>query len=254
MNKILIISKMTMLENSRKQIFHVLCLVVLAIIASTTLLSVLTEGAKLKILKDLAMSSMLLGGAVLSIALASSAIPNDIENRTIYPILSRPIGRMQYILGKFLGSVFTVGIALAAMSIVFIILIVSYEGKLDWYLLPAIGFTFLQVCLITAFTIALSVCFTPSITATLSLLIYMAGSMKMGYLDGLLERSAGFSKVLLGIIYHVLPNLESFNLKNSLVHHDGVALSYMMQVILYTVLYIVFALSISSLFFNRKEI
>ena len=122
MQKIFIISKMTLLENSRKQIFHVLCLVILAIIASSTLLSVLTEGAKVKIIKDLAMTTILFGGAVLSVALAASSIPNDIENRTIYPMFARPITRTQYVLGKYLGTISTVGLGLLAMSFVFIVL------------------------------------------------------------------------------------------------------------------------------------
>jgi Cu-processing system permease protein len=254
MRKILIISKMTLLENSRKQIFHVLCLVILAIIAGSTLLSLLTEGAKLKIIKDLAMTTILFGGAVLSVALAASSIPNDIESRTIYPLFARPITRSQYVIGKYLGTISTVGLGLLAMSFVFLVLIVSYEGKFDPYLLPAMLFTYLQVCIIAAFTTTLSMFFSPAITSAMSFMIYLFGSIKMGYLDGLINKSVAVSKTVIGFIAHLLPNLESFNFKNALVHHDSVPISYLVQVFVYGIVYIVFSLCIGAAAFSKKEV
>ena len=254
MKKVLVISKMTILENSKKQIFHMLCLVILAIIASSTLLSVLTEGAKVKIIKDLAMTTILFGGAVLSIALAANSIPNDIENRTIYPIFARSITRTQYITGKYLGTISTIGLGLLAISSVFIILIVSFEGKFDPYILLAMFFTYLQVCIIAAFTTTLSIFFSPAITSSLSFLVYIFGSVKMGYLDGLIERSDNISRTVLGFISHILPNLECFNFKNALVHHDSVPANYLVQVFLYGIIYIVFSLWIGTAAFSRKEI
>ena len=62
----------------------------LTVIAGSSLLSILTEGVKLKILKDLCMTCVLFGGVALSIALGSSAIPGDVESRTIHPIIARP--------------------------------------------------------------------------------------------------------------------------------------------------------------------
>ena len=254
MKKILVISKMTILENSKKQIFHMLCLVILAIIASSTLLSVLTEGAKIKIIKDLAMTTILFGGAVLSIALASSSIPNDIENRTIYPIFARSITRTQYITGKYLGTISTVGLGLLAIGSVFTILIISFEGKFDPYISLAMFYTYLQVCIIAAFTLTLSIFFSPAITTSLSFLVYIFGSVKMGYLDGLIERCDSFSREAIGFISHILPNLECFNFKNALVHHDSVPISYLINVLVYGIIYIVFCLCICNAAFSRKEI
>ena len=150
MSGIWIIARMSLVENSRKQVFHVLCLLVLTVIASSTLLSIFTEGVKLKILEDLCTTVILFGGAVLAIALGSTGIPNDVESRTIHPIIARPITRAQYVVGKYLGTLMTVAMGVGAMSLVFGVLIYAYQRSFDTFLLTAMGFTLLEVAVVAA--------------------------------------------------------------------------------------------------------
>lgn len=254
MSKIWIIAKMSLLENSRKQVFHVLCLLMLAVIVGSTLLSFLTDGVKLKILKDLCMSCVLLGGAVISIALASSAIPNDVETRTVYPIFARPVTRLHYIIGKYLGTMLTVAMGVTAMSAVFAILIASYGG-FNSFLITAMIFTLLETAILAAVATALSTVASPAVTSVVSFLVFICGSIKMGYFGGMIEKTGnGFQKTMLGLIYHILPNLECFNLKTALVHNDAVPHSYLIQVGLYGICYIVFVLFLGSMAFMRKEV
>ena len=110
------IAKMSLLENSRKQVFHVLCLLMLAVIGSSTLLSIFTEGVQIKILKDLCMTCIMFGGAALAIALGATGIPNDVESRTIHPLIARPLTRTQYLMGKFLGTFITVTMGVVATT------------------------------------------------------------------------------------------------------------------------------------------
>ncbi|MCX6344767.1 MAG: ABC transporter permease subunit [Armatimonadetes bacterium] len=255
MRKIWVVAKMSLLENSRKQVFHVLCLVMLALIASSMLLSIFTEGVRLKILKDICMTSILFGGSALAIALGSMGIPNDVESRTIYPIFARPISRSQYITGKFLGTMLTVFLGVLAMTIVFAALIASFNGGFDPYLLLAVAFTLLEVCIVAAIATTISVFASPAVTAAFTFMIYICGTIKIGYFGGMIERTAdGISKSLFGVIYHILPNLECFNLKASLVHHDPVPASYLAQVAVYGLCYSAFVLFIGMVKFGRREV
>lgn len=255
MTRIWIIAKMSLLENSRKQVFHVLCLLMLTLIAGSTLLSIFTEGVKLKILKDLCMSCILFGSAALAIALGSMGIPNDVESRTIYPIFARPVGRAQYIIGKFLGTLLTVTMGVVAMAIVFGVLISSYTHSFDPFLLAAIGFTLLEVAVVAAVATTISTMASPAVTAVLTFLVYVCGTIKIGYFGEMIERTgAGALKSIYSMVYHLLPNLECFNLKTALVHHDTVPMSYLVQVALYGVCYAAFVLFVGSLHFSRKEV
>jgi ABC-type transport system involved in multi-copper enzyme maturation permease subunit len=255
MKPIWTIAKLSLLENSRKQIFHVLCLMTFAVIAGSTLLSIFTEGVKIKILKDLCLSCILFAGAMLSIGLGSTAIPNDVENRTIYPILARPIARWQYILGKFLGTVLTVAIGIAALSAVFGVLIYCYQGRFDTFLPVAAAFAILEAAVIAAVATTLATFTTAAVAAMISFMVYLLGTVKIGYLAKLLERTPNpIAKLGSQAVYHMLPNLECFNLKAALVHSDSVPGVYLALVTFYGLCYAAFAVGAAALIFKRKEI
>lgn len=246
---------MSLLENSRKQVFHVLCLLMLTVIAASTLLSIFTEGIKLKILKDLCMTSVLFGGGVLAIALGATGIPADVESRTIYPLIARPLTRAQYVIGKFLGTFLTVALGVLAMSAVFGALIYSYQRSFDSFLPMAMLFTLLEVAVVAALATAVSTVATPAVTAVLTFLIYVCGTVKIGYFGPLIQRSSdGLLRTAYTLVYHALPNLECFNLKDALVHHDLVPPDYLVLVGLYGLCYMAFVLFLGSLYFSRKEV
>ena len=255
MRAIWTIAKTSMLENSRKQVFQVTCLLMLAVIGGSTLLSVLTEGVKLKILKDLCMSCILFGGAVLSITLGSTGIPGDVESRTLYPVIARPVTRFAYVAGKFLGAFLTASIGIAVMAAAFGVLLASFEGRLDQFLFVAAGFAVMEAAVICAVATAVSTAATPAASAALTFLVYLFGTIKMGYLAGLVERLPGaFAKMAAGTLLHALPNLECFNLKSGLVHHAPIPAGYLAQVALYGVCYAALVLVVGSACFARREV
>ncbi len=255
MSGIWIIAKMSLLENSRKQMFHVLCLLMLAVIASSTLLSIFTEGVQLKILKDLCMTCILFGGAALAIALGATAIPNDVESRTIHPLVARPLTRAQYVIGKFLGTFITVSLGVIAMAAAFAVLIFMYQHSVDAALGLAVLFTLLEVAIVAAIATTISTLASPAVTTVVTFMIYLAGTIKIGYVGGLIEKSqSGISKAAYSLIYHALPNLECFNLKSALVHHDSIPTLYLWQVAIYGFCYIAFVLVAGASYFAHKEV
>lgn len=255
MSGIWIIAKMSLLENSRKQVFHVLCLLMLAVIGSSTMLSIFTEGVQIKILKDLCMTCILFGGAALAIALGATGIPNDVESRTIHPLIARPLTRAQYVMGKFLGTFITVAMGVTAMTVAFAALIYMYQHSIDAFLGVAVLFTLLEVAIVAAIATTVSTFASPAITSVVTFMAYLAGTVKIGYIGGLIEKSqTGVSKALYALIYHALPNLECFNLKTSLVHHDAVPAAYLWQVAIYGFCYIAFVLVVGASYFSSREV
>lgn len=255
MSGIWIIAKMSLLENSRKQVFHVLCLLMLAVIGSSTLLSIFTEGVQIKILKDLCMTCILFGGAALAIALGATGIPADVESRTIHPLIARPLTRAQYVIGKFIGTFITVAMGIFAMTIAFSALIYVYQHSFDTFLGMAVLFTLLEVAIVTAIATTMSTFASPAIASVVTFMIYLAGTIKVGYIGGLIEKSqVGLSKALYTLIYHALPNLECFNLKTSLVHHDAIPAVYLSQVAIYGFCYMAFVLAAGASYFASREV
>lgn len=254
MNKVLILAKATMLENARKQIFHVVTLLTLTIVCASTLLSVFTMGLQVKILKDLCMSSILFCGGILAITLSSAVIPGEIESRTCYPILARPMRRFQFILGKYLGTLLTIYSGLLVIGFAFATLLAA-RGALDWLIFLAIGYTFLEVAVVAAITMCLSTVMTPAGAAMISFMIYVAGTIKITYFRPLVNNITNpVSKVMVTFVYHMLPNLESFNFKDALVHRLGVPHGYLIQVAVYGVCFAALALTVASHAFAKREL
>jgi Cu-processing system permease protein len=255
LGSITILARTTMLENARKHVFHVLMIATLTVICASTLISFFTLGVQIKILKDLCMTSILLCGGVLGIALAASGVPNDIEQKTLYPLMARPITRAEYILGKYFGTLATVYVGLLVLSGAFLTILFSHGAEPDMLFCAAIAFAFLEVAVVTAIAVWLSTSFSPAVAGMLAFLFYICGTIKIGYFAGMLERMQNpVAKALAGIFYHFLPNLECFNFKDALVHQIGIPVKYLALVGVYGVAYTVFALVLATALFSRREL
>lgn len=254
MTRTLILAKMTMMENYRKQVFHVVMLLTLTIVCASTLLSFFTMGIQIKLLKDLCMTSILFCGGFLAVALAATAIPGEVESRTCQPILARPIRRSELVLGKYIGTLLTIYAGLAFIGIVFAVLLISRQA-FDGFMLVAIGFSFLEVALIAAVTMLLSTFTTPAVAVMTSFLVYVGGMVKIGYFKPLVDHMTNpVAQSIVRGVYHALPNLESFNFKDALVHQLQVPAMYAVQVACYGALYAALAITMASWTFSRREL
>ena len=99
----LVIALNTYREGIRKRALIGFLIVALLFISSSIILKTLTPGEQIKIVKDIAMTSLTLFGMMIAIYVSASAVPNEVENRIVHTILSKPISRLNYLLGKFIG-------------------------------------------------------------------------------------------------------------------------------------------------------
>lgn len=255
LSRIFVIARITMLENARKQVFHVLTIATLTVICASTLLSFFTLGVQVKILKDLCMTSIMLCGGVLGIALAATSLPNEIEQRTLYPVMARSISRVEFLLGKYLGTLATVYVGLLILSGAFLAILFSHGAQPEGLFIVAIAYAFLEVAVVSAVAMWLSTVSTPAVAGMVAFLIYICGTVKIAYLGHMIERMDGsLGKCAFGLVYHLLPNLECFNFKEALVHDLTIPSGYLIQVGIYGIAYTIFAVAIAGRLFARREL
>jgi len=252
---ILTIARTTVIENIRKQIFQALVLMTGALIAASTLLSFFDLGVQVKLLKDLCGVSLLFSGAVMAIVLSVSSLPGEVEGKTIYPLLARPMNRATFVLGKYLGILITVFAGLGVLCGVFFLLLLRYQHGIESLTWITIGYIYLEVALLAAMGMWLSTFTAPFLAATLALFLYLAGSIKIGYLKYLIEKNPShLTQAALKTFYHLLPNLESFNFKDAMIYGGPVPGDYLIQVAIYGVLYTAFLIVLTVAIFDRKEL
>lgn len=255
LRQLIAIGRITLLDNLRKQVLQVVLILTLAAIGSTTLLSFFDLGVQVKILKDLSLAAILFCGGVMAIALSSGCIPAELQNRTAFPLLARPVRRSDYLLGKYLGTVATCLLCMLIIAAVFLGILGFYEHSFDITVAVGMVYILLEVAILAAVATLCSIVVSPMVAATLTLGVFILGQVKTGYLHSAVERNASpVGKALLSCVYFMLPNLDSFNFKDALVHHIAVPPAYLALVAAYALVYAAFVVSVSGVAFARKEL
>ncbi|HEY3328398.1 MAG TPA: ABC transporter permease subunit [Capsulimonadaceae bacterium] len=250
------IAKVSMLEGARKQIFHVLMLFSITLLAVAIMLGRFGHDVQIQTIKDMCSAVILISTGLIAITLSVTGIQQELEQKTAYPVLAKPLARWEFVTGKYFGTMGTVAIGVVILGVTFCSVLLAYSGTIDVGVLLVLPFVLLEAAILGAIGTMLSTVASPPLAWFLSVFIYILGSAKFGiysYLTGGKEANA-FSKTLGTVIYHLLPNLECYNFKESLVHHLAVPTPYLIQTALYAVLYVASLLTVASLAFARKEL
>ena len=243
-----------MREHARRHLLHVVVLLSLGAIGFAEGMSLLGGEAHTKILKDLATASLLLFGGVLAVILSTVSISPEVENRTILPVLARPVRRSEYVVGRYLGTLGTVYIAIALMALVFGGALLALERSLPATFWIVLLFVAIEVALLAAIGTTIGVFCPPPLAAVLTFFLFIAGSVKLGYGASLLERLDGPGRFIVSLLTRPLPNLEAFDFRDALVHGLAVPGAYMAQVALYGVLYTAAVLAVACWKFQGREL
>lgn len=251
--KLAAIAVNTFREAIRDKILYSLLFFAILMIGFSLVLGELSLGDYTKIIKDLGLASISLFGTLIAIFVGIGLVYKEIEQRTIYTILSKPISRRGFILGKFLGLALTLAVEVAIMSTVLLLVVWSVSGELQAKLLVAIGYTYLELLLITAFAILFSAFSTPTLAAIFSISIYLIGHLTQDiYTFGGKSESAMIRHVS-EALYLVLPNLENLNFKSQMVHDVGIPMEQFGFSLVYGVVYTVLVLGLASVIFERRD-
>jgi ABC-type transport system involved in multi-copper enzyme maturation permease subunit len=174
----------------------------------------------LKLIKDICITAISIFGILITIFISASVVPNEVENKVIYTVLSKPVRRFQYLLGKFVGVQLTILMNLAMMTALFFVILYLNEHIMPTLLIWAVFLIYFQFLIVSSFTFAISCAATSAVLPTIAgLFIYIAGNLTE-YLKDVANRAGqtehwldsfigGTAKVLTA----VLPNLQDFSVK-----------------------------------------
>jgi ABC-type transport system involved in multi-copper enzyme maturation permease subunit len=251
--KIRAIASNTFKEAIRDRILYLLLFFAAVCIAFSRLLALLTVGDRVKIIKDVGLSSLSLFGALMAILLGTGLVYKEIDKKTVYTILSKPIHRYQFLLGKYLGLILTLFIMLLLMSFIFLVLVFFHTFTIEWKLLIAIAYIFIEICLITAVALLFSCFSTPILSSIFSLSFYLIGHTSWGLENSINKMNPGIGKILIQILYTFLPDLENFNFKTEVVHSLPIPSETFFYSFVYGTFYSIFLLALAMLMFRKRD-
>src|SRR5712671_4436469 len=115
--RVFAITTNTLTELTRLKVFYVLLLFALLLIGSSVFMAQFTFQQEFQILKDVSLGAMSIFTSLLAIVATARLIPQDIEDRTVYTILAKPVPRFEYLLGKIAGVLLLLAISVAVMTV-----------------------------------------------------------------------------------------------------------------------------------------
>ena len=250
-----IIGRITMLEGARKQVFHVLMLFAVFLIFGSTILAKFDQHVQMKMLTDLCMVSVFFISAVIAITITVTGVPGEVEQKTVYPIIAKPVRRWEFILGKYAGAMGTVILGMVVMGVTFAALEVAYQGHIETSVFYVFPFLFLETAILGAVSLWLSTFTSWPLAWFLSVFFCLLGNAKFSlYASLMAQHQSMFNRATISLLYHLLPNLQCFDFKDAIVHHLFVPNAYLWQTAAYGVCYAAALLTLASISFARREL
>jgi Cu-processing system permease protein len=253
-------------ESVRDKVLYNLVAFAILLMGASYLIGQITAGQDVKIIKDLGLAATSIFGLFIAVFIGIGLVSKEVERRSIYSLLSKPIDRSQLVLGKYAGLVLTLAVNLAIMaSALYLVLAVmswltdpaivkAWERPaVDPQMMKAIGLTFVELSIVTAIAVFFSTFSTPLLSAALTFGLFIAGrfSADLRNFNQVVEEPA--AQVLAKAMYWVLPNLAPFDVRNAVVHGQPVTAGYLALTTLYGVLYAGALVLAATLVFSRRD-
>ena len=275
----------TLTELIRLKVFYFLLLFGLILIGGSVGLARFSFQQEFQILKDISLGAMSIFSSLLAIIATARLISQDIEERTIYSILAKPVSRIEYLIGKLAGVLLLLGIAVAIMAALFLVVIYTREqtvlhdtarqmatapadqldhalnavraSALNPNLAPAIGIIYLKACLLASLTLFVSTFATTNIfTVVVMVFVYVIGHLQAIAREYWLhEHGAGWiTQLLLAVVALVFPDLQLFNVVDEAVLGTAIPFAIFLKTAGIGIFYVIVYTALAAVVFSGKEL
>jgi len=246
----------TFREAVRERVLYNLIFFALLITAASVLVGQISIGIERIVLVNLGLSAISLFGIVIAIFIGIGLVWKEMEKRTLYTLLARPVRRWEFIVGKFLGLVGTLVVNAALMAVGFfaaLYYLVHAFDRSDLHLLAALYFIILQFIVVTALALLFSSFSSPLLSAVMAFALFFIGSFAED-LRAFAQMSEGAARWLTVAAAHLVPNFASLNVIAQVAHQQPVSADLMLANTLYALFYAGAALCGAVLIFERRNL
>jgi ABC-type transport system involved in multi-copper enzyme maturation permease subunit len=205
---------------------------------------------------NLGLTAVSLFGVVIAIFIGIQLVSKEIEKRTLYTVLSRPVRRWEFVIGKFFGlaSTLIVNTFFMAIGVFAALLYVSHKFvRTDALILVALYFIVLEFLIICALALLFSSFSTPLLSAVFAFSLFVIGSFAED-LRGFAAMTHGFTRVIVTGAAYLVPNFSAFNIISSIAHGQPVAAQLILSNSLYALFYAAMALSGAVIIFEHRNL
>lgn len=241
----------TFRETIRDRVLYVILVFAVLMIAASSLFGALTIGQDRKIVMDLGLAAIEVFGVAIAVFIGTNMLFKEIDKRTVYVVLTKPIPRPVFLVGKFLGLSLTLGVLLLLMGGAYLGL-VAMKGSFTPALLGAIAMIGVQLLVVVALTLFFSTFASPILSMLFTFCLYVIGHNTEA-LRTLAQKASPAVRALVEALCYLLPNLSTFDAKNLAIYGESVAAGRWWWALGYGAAYVGALLATASVIFARKE-
>ena len=254
MRKIVAIALNTAREAVRNRILYSILFFAVLLVAISAVFGAASIGDQTKYMKDFSLMSVSLFGVIIAIVLGVNLLHQELGRKTIFNILSKPVARWQFIVGKFFGLLATLSLIVAVMSGGVVACFVLVSGTLDWGLIVASFATLLEIMVVIAVALFFSsLVVTPSLAGMFTAATFIAGRSASYLLYFLKDDQPPMLQSLAHALYWALPRLDRFTIADRVVYGVLPDPSYLVTLVGYSIAYAAIVLLLSIGIFARRE-
>jgi ABC-type transport system involved in multi-copper enzyme maturation permease subunit len=253
-------------ESLRDKVLYNLVLFALLLIGASFLIGQITAGQDIKIIKDLGLAATSVFGLFIAIFIGIGLVSKEVERRSVYSLLTKPIERWHLVVGKYLGLLLTLAVNLAAMAAALYAVLAYMAWSLgpagtaglerpavDPALLSAIVLTFVELAVVTAIALFFSTFSTPLLSAALTFALFVVGRLSVDLRDFNQVVDSPAAAALAKVLYWTLPNFGGFDVRAAVVHGELVPPGHIAMSAAYGLTYIAALLLAAGFIFSRRD-
>ena len=244
----------TFREAIRDKILYNLAFFALLVMGVSVVIGKMTLGERLKIIQDVSLAAMSVFGLLIAIFVGIGLVHKEIQRRTIFTLLAKPIARWRFVVGKYLGLMLVIAINVAVMTAALLALMAVFsETGVAWRVLVAVLLIMVELMTVTAVAVLFSTFSTPTLSAMLTLGVWLIGRFSSDLVVLAAKSENVVLRAVVTAVHYLLPNLEKFDLKHEVVYAMPIEPAYVAGAVAYGLLYILFLIGLAAWIFERRD-
>lgn len=254
MRAIRAIAANTFREAIRDRILYLFVGFALVLIVSTKIFGLLTVGDETRIVKDIGLAAMQFFSMLIAVMMSMLLVSREVDSRTVFNILAKPVRRWQFLVGKYLGLVAIVAANLVLITAVLTIMVLIYTGQWDPMLLFAAAMTMLEMAVLAAFAVLFAVLTKPILGSLMTLAVFLVGHMSADLWLLTRQLPGALTRAVIAVVYYLVPNLERFDFRTEVVHGLPIPPAAVSWAVVYALAFVIVVLILASLRFQTKDL
>ncbi len=254
--RVVTIAVHTFKESVRQKVLYNLVAFALLLIGASILFGSISVGVEQIILITLGLTSISVFGLLIAIFIGIDLVSKEIERRTVYNILSKPVTRVEFVLGKYLGLLLTLLVNTAIMTLGFYATLYYQKGTLgrdDLVFLGAAYFILLQLAMVVGIALVFSCISTPVLSAVYTFCLFVIGNFSSDLRALGQQTQSPWLAAACGALYYALPNFADFNVISLVAHAQKLPGYLWLGNSLYALLYVTILLGLAIIIFEERE-